>query len=346
LPYAPMRRLVAPPPAAPATSLEGRAAPIARDNGITAARLGLALVVIASHSFGLTGHLEPLVNETGRFSIGLVAVIGFFSLSGWLLTASREKNNVRRFVENRARRILPGYWLALGLGGLVVAWAGGDGSRYVATNLSILIPGSPAMPDGSEVNGSLWTLAPELICYGVLALSPRQFLRPVAVAWTITLTVLWPWLTGVETMLFLAFAVGASIRLFGLSVTPARALGAGLLAVPTFALGPVPIILAAYAALGLAHLPLRVERDLSYGSYVFAFPVQQVLAVQFDTLGVLVGTILIVLPMAWLSWTFVESRALGLRRQRHADRTAVRPAGSFKLTPGSMRTVVLRMLLR
>jgi peptidoglycan/LPS O-acetylase OafA/YrhL len=142
----------------------------------------------------------------------------------------------------------------------------------------------------------------------------------------------------------LAFAVGAAVRVFGLTITPARALGAGLLAVPTFALGPVPIIFAAYAALGLVHLPLRIERDLSYGTYVFAYPVQRVLGIELGTLGVIVGTILIVLPIAWLSWTFVESRALG--RARHADRAAERPIGTFTAMPRSMRTLVVRMLLR
>jgi peptidoglycan/LPS O-acetylase OafA/YrhL len=323
----------------------GQAATDPRQNGITAARLGLALVVVVSHSFTVTGHAEPLVNETGWVSLGLVAVIGFFSLSGWLLAASRERNTVRRFVGNRARRVLPAYWLALALGGLVVAGAGGDAVGYVTSHWSMIDPGPPGMPDGSSVNGSLWTLSPELICYAALAITPVRLLRPLALGWLVVLTALWPWLTGgMEDMLFLAFAVGAAVRVFGLTITPARALGAALLAVPTFALGPVPIIFAAYAALGLVHLPLRIERDLSYGTYVFAYPVQRVLGIELDTFGVIVGTILIVLPMAWLSWTFVESRVLG--RAANADQAAERPTGSFQLVPRSMRTMVVRLLLR
>lgn len=318
-----------------AAPVGGRTAIVSRDNGITTARLGLALVVVMSHSFGLTGHQEPMVNATGRFSIGFVAVIGFFALSGWLLAASRERNDLGTFIANRARRILPAYWLALILGGLVVAGAGDNAVRYVTTNLFIVVPGSPGMPDGTQVNGALWTLAPEVICYVVLAASPKRLLRPVAVGWIIALAVLWPWLTGAEDMLFLAFAVGAAVRLFGLSVTPARALAAGMLSVPTFALGPLPIILGAYAALGLMHIPLRTDRDLSYGVYVFAYPVQRVLAFEFDTVGVMVGAMLIVLPMAWLSWTFVESRALRSRRVSRVDRAPERLTGSFKLATRS-----------
>jgi peptidoglycan/LPS O-acetylase OafA/YrhL len=325
----------------------GRTAVGSRDNGITAARLGLALVVVVSHSFGLTGLQEPLVNETERFSLGFVAVICFFALSGWLLAASRERNTVHRFVENRARRILPGYGLALAVGGLVVAGAGGDAIGYVTAHWSIIVPGPPGMPDGSFVNGSLWTLSPELMCCAALAVTPPRLLRPLALGWLLVLTALWPWLTGgMEDMLFLAFAVGAAVRLFGLSVTPVRALGAGLLAIPTFALGPVPIIFGAYAALGLAHLPLSTDRDLSYGTYVFAFPVQKVLATEFDTLGVIVGTILIVLPMAWLSWTLVESRALRWRRLSTVDQAPERASRSFTLATASMRTLVVRVLLK
>ena len=50
-----------------------------RDNGLTAARLMLALTVVVSHSFTLTGgQAEPLVAETGQVSLGILAVLGFF----------------------------------------------------------------------------------------------------------------------------------------------------------------------------------------------------------------------------------------------------------------------------
>ena len=76
-------------------------------NGITAARLGLALLVVVSHSFVLTGHLEPLVAETGQLSLGFAAVLGFFGLSGWLLAGSRLRTTPLPFLRNRALRIYP-----------------------------------------------------------------------------------------------------------------------------------------------------------------------------------------------------------------------------------------------
>ena len=84
-------------------------------NGITAARLLLALTVLASHSVSLGGFgHEPLFEASHRTtSIGFVAVIGFFAISGFLLARSRERTSLIAFLRNRALRILPAYWIAL-----------------------------------------------------------------------------------------------------------------------------------------------------------------------------------------------------------------------------------------
>ena len=93
----------------------------ARDNGITAARLLLALAVVTSHSVSVAGlGPEPLLELThGRASLGFLAVVAFFSLSGFLLAGSRERTPARIFLRNRGLRILPGYWLALAFSMLV-----------------------------------------------------------------------------------------------------------------------------------------------------------------------------------------------------------------------------------
>lgn len=56
--------------------------------------------------------------------------------------------------------------------------------------------------------------------------------------------------------------------------------------------------------------------DISYGIYIYAFPVQQLLA-QFiphmRPLTMLFLSALITLPLALLSWFFVEKPALGLK---------------------------------
>lgn len=57
--------------------------------------------------------------------------------------------------------------------------------------------------------------------------------------------------------------------------------------------------------------------DLSYGIYVFAFPIQQIVANYFrpgNTWAFFLLTILIVLPFAFFSWHFVEKKALSLKK--------------------------------
>lgn len=286
-------------------------------NGITAGRLLLALTVIVSHSFALTGHVEPLVAETGQTSLGFLAVLGFFGLSGWLLAQSRERNSLAEFVRNRALRIYPAYWVALLFGGAVAFAYGSSATEaisYVATNLTILLPGasSGSAFGGYTVNGALWTLGVELSCYLALAITPARSVRPLAVGLVVVFSALWflPAMQGTETMLFIAFATGAA----RVTVRPVLAIVAAVVLF-ALALTPLAVVASALAALGMVHLPWHWTRDLSYGTYVLAYPVSRMLSeVVTEPLVMAAATMAVVLPLAYLSWTFIEAPTLRLRR--------------------------------
>ena len=58
--------------------------------------------------------------------------------------------------------------------------------------------------------------------------------------------------------------------------------------------------------------------DLSYGTYIYAFPISQILIVSCNSnispTMLTILTILLVLPIAYLSWRFIEKPALALKR--------------------------------
>lgn len=90
-----------------------------------------------------------------------------------------------------------------------------------------------------------------------------------------------------------------------------------------------PVMLVALPALllgvgALARTRLGARNDLSYGLYVYAFPIQQLLILAgASSLGWVTAAALCLaftLPVAWASWTLVERPALqhkGLVRAAH-----------------------------
>jgi len=93
-------------------------------------------------------------------------------------------------------------------------------------------------------------------------------------------------------------------------------------------------------------LPIRdLERrgDLSYGIYLYAFPVQQLLAVRagyrWGVAVYILLTLVLVVPLAVGSWFLVERPALRWKSPRHRDATVANltiatVAGDDQLIPG------------
>lgn len=141
-------------------------------------RYFLSIFVVIAHTSVLTGVDLPLN------SYSAAAVGGFFSLSGFLLFSSFQRRPTwRHYVERRVRRIMPPYFVIVIL--CAVAFVGISSLswsqyysnsgfwKYLAANLSFLnflhpdLPGVFQGPQffNSAVNGSLWTMKGEWICY-------------------------------------------------------------------------------------------------------------------------------------------------------------------------------------
>ena len=205
------------------------------------------------------------------------------------------------------------------------------------------------VPHPSAFNGSLWTLFYEAVAYVVLvplglvgALGARRWLLLVLTSGLVMALALADLsdvgttmeqalsVTGIE--LVAAFLVGALVWVYRdrlpahLGMVP---LGLAVMAVGVAVGGGRAFMVAGFGVAVAGLVCLRVctgvgrRTDLSYGVYVYAFPVQQLLA----TWGVhewgLVSYVAVTLPpvfgLALLSWVFVERPAL---RYKHGFRVA------------------------
>ncbi|MCU4180593.1 acyltransferase family protein [Bosea sp. BH3] len=300
---------------------------------------------------------EPWFQTTG-FTLGEHAVNGFFAISGFLVTMSFLRRGWRDYVLARALRIAPGLIaavlvVALLLGGAMTSLDKGAYFsdprlwRFITATLTTF-KSAAALPGVFENNplqfpmGTVWTLKYETLCYlGVLLAGLAGLLtKPrVALSALVALTlavVLREVVTpdgpkGTETALRLPliFLAGGVIYLYRERVT----LALPLLALVLLALVPLSFtplykaalyLVTAWGSLVLALSPVLTRRsveppaDLSYGVYLYGWPVQQALHALFPSLGAvallwpsLAGTFII----AALSWYLVEKPALGLKRR-------------------------------
>ena len=160
----------------------------AEGNAFTALRWLLATSVMFSHGWDLTQYrsgLDPSVAVLGMPVSGL-AVLLFFTLSGFLVTGSLLKRGIRDFALARALRLIPGLWVmllvtTLGLGAVFGTLpfmrfvSEPETWRFIARNASLvtadyLLPGVFKDLPVRGINGSLWTIPQEVRCYVVLGL--------------------------------------------------------------------------------------------------------------------------------------------------------------------------------
>ena len=227
--------------------------------------------------------------------------------------------------------------------------------KYFAKGLTLLggvsyeLPGVFAgNPYGNSVNGSLWTMPHEVRMYAILALlwmvlavTPR--FRSKAFKATVVSGAAAAGLFVVLSRLGVTSGGGNFVRLFFMFFTGAAFFVLKdriVLSRPVFAVAFAVLLLAmftdkhilylvyvatvAYLLFFLAYVPSGFVRkynalgDYSYGVYIYAFPVQQSIIALVPGVSVssmvLISTV-VTLPMAILSWHFLEKHALRLKGQ-------------------------------
>lgn len=182
-----------------------------RENNFNAIRLLGTVMVIFSHSYHLSegaGVKDPLQQiSTGDITIGLSAVMVLFFIAGYLCTGSVERRpRVTDFLKSRAERLLPELIVVtiaitflvgpfLSTRSIGEYFKNIETYKYLLNAIMIPVHELPGVFDsniyGPTVNGSLWTMPVEFLCfamgYVVIQLGIRTKKRAV---WLTTVFVL------------------------------------------------------------------------------------------------------------------------------------------------------------
>ncbi|BDZ49954.1 acyltransferase [Frondihabitans sucicola] len=314
----------------------------------------LALIVIVSHSWPIGGYGDD--PQLGDQNLGAWAVAGFFAISGYLISASRQNSaTVTDFAVKRLLRIVPGFVAVLLVTAVAIApvssamtgipydWASGFG--YVIHNVGLVIT-QPSIagtltdvPLPGRWNGALWTIAYEALCYlviGVLvSIVPRRFLGRTLIVLGLlgtaatTTHVVFDLasdghfaIRGVRLLTF--FFAGAVLHVYqkrvplhaGLALAAAACLAASMFLGIFQIVAGIPVAyLLMYLAVRLPLARIGSRNDVSYGLYIYGFPVQQLVATALIATPVplpvyLAVVLVITVPCAWASWLLVERPAM------------------------------------
>lgn len=348
-----------------------------RRNAFGLFRLTLASLVIFSHAFYL-GHWQA--DPTRQWSneqsdLGNVAVLGFFVISGYLISKSAMSTNILSYFWRRTLRIFPAFLVVLIVGAVLIGpwfysrlhdgmagyWTMADGGpwTYVRNNFSLkmqqygihdvfITTPYGQRKDDSIINGSLWTLWYEWRMYVVVGLLAFVGLMRPKLRWIIPVGTLATFVAGelsprvglIEQVnyrimgdvqglqLASMFLLGTTIAVYAKRIPyDARlaALGAVAALVTFFTAGFHTL---GYVGMGYftlwaaAAAPERwfrvgARNDISYGVYIYAWPMQMALAYYgWDDRGYVpyvLATFALTIPLAWLSWKLVESPMLQLK---------------------------------
>lgn len=336
-------------------------------NALDLLRVLLALSVIIAHSkllggYGKVDFLSTITKEQTNFAD--FGILGFFGLSGYLITSSynNSKSNYS-FISHRIIRIFPAYWVCLIITAFCLAPAIAymqaqnlndfnflkeQGSLYYFFNNFFLKINQWSVNNvldsayyNGSLNGSLWSLFPELLCY-ILVLFLGIFSILKSNKWLLliigfylciiyaindvfgfkygpTILILTP-----NLKLFCTFICGSIIYSYKqillsntksqiafciLSVFLLKFGGFGIIA--PFA---IPFCLITIFSL----FSFKLKYDISYGMYIYSFPIQQLVSSYFKhDIPFLYFTIIcvaITAVFAFLSCLFIEKPASKLKK--------------------------------
>jgi peptidoglycan/LPS O-acetylase OafA/YrhL len=316
-------------------------------------RIALSVAVLCWHSIrNSTGSIEldhALWSGSCRF-LPAAIIPTFFALSGFLVAGSLDRTRLVPFMTLRFLRLVPALAVEITLSALILGliFTTLPRSQYltheqfysyflnIVGSVQYRLPGVfETNPDGGTVNAQLWTIPFELECYFALVLLSlstlvRRRLAFISVAFGLSLALTVWTLLGHPAdptthipgrALVLSFLAAVSLYLYRGVIPYSNVVGvlsaiaaAALLEIPDAAyLAAFPV---AYMTvwIGLMRPPAIPFGDLSYGIYLFHFPIEQTVMHMFPGVRTWWMLTLVTLPFAticaWLSWNLIEKPIL------------------------------------
>ncbi len=337
--------------------------------------------IIISHGLprALTVLSDPVVNGA---VVSLLPI--FFALSGFLVMGSAMRTmSLPIFLTSRVLRIVPALITELSLsaillGGMVTTlsaasyYTSAGFFKYFGSLIGKIQYSLPGVfttnPLSNVVNNSLWTLAPEILCYAYIAfvmatglLSRRTLLSLFVVIATVAAFAGDNFVFPARVLgdaarphtLVVAFALGNFLFLWRHSIPFNRSLfvicmlaGVALASQPSLTTAATPFLAYVTVYLGLLplpRLPILDRGDFSYGIYLYAMPVQQSFAYAFPQLRQWYFNIAFALPvtimLAMISWYIIEKPALRLRKKLGGQAAARRGKHLVRSSPWVIATI-------
>lgn len=354
-----------------------------RANNFSILRILFAILVILSHSFelidGNRSH-EIMTRFFGTISFAMLAVDGFFIVSGYLITKSYLSSEPVSYLFKRILRIYPGFIIAFIVSIVFCEYF----SSYIMAMpkkevfdniLNLVFLNAPVIKNGypgffyPEPNGAMWTISYEFHCYlaimllGFLGLFKKKKLLLVITTVAIAAYLIHPakyvpfappdtssairastafgsriinklkFLTlesSIQDLRFLGIFLAGSCFYIFRDVIPYRpsfaVIAAMLLVGCLFSKHLAEPSLAVFGGYIIFWFALHTEAlsiskffnrtDLSYGIYLYAWPIQKALISQLPHItayALFILASILSMIMAYFSWTFIEKPLLNLK---------------------------------
>ena len=320
-------------------------------------RFGLAVAVLVWHSIILTSGSLAVYRAlwSGPFRFLVAAILPmFFALSGFLVTGSLVRTRLHQFAALRVLRLAPALAVEVTLSALVLGalftnlplrnyLTSPELGGYFGNILGLVHFTLPGVFEHNRVprvvNSQLWTIPFELECYASLAivsllmgLRHRRIFVALLVLFSLVATAeavlknsVSPFAPLQGRVLVVAFLAGVAIHLYRDRIPYSPVIGVVAAIVSLVLLQSAnAAYLAAFPVaymtvwIGLMRPPKTPFGDLSYGVYLFHFPLEQTIAHLFPDIGCWWQMTLVALPptllCAWLSWNLIEQPILSRKK--------------------------------